>query len=75
MNKLLAVLLALAMVFALAACSGGGPAPEPEPEEPDLNAKGEGVMTWEEYAAAENGSEGTVEAYVQAACSWWDITN
>ena len=72
MKKLLAVLLALAMVFALAACSGGGPAPEPEPEEPDLNAKGEGVMTWEEYAAAENGSEVTVEAYVQAACSWWD---
>ena len=71
MKKTIAILLALAMIFALAAC-GGGEQPEPEPEAPDLNAKSEGVMTYEEYAAADTGSEVTVEAYVQAAQSWWD---
>ena len=72
MKKFLAILLTLAMCFALAACSGGGQQPEPEPEAPDLNAKSEGVMTYEEYAAADIGNEVTVEGYVQAAASWWN---
>ena len=72
MKKCFAILLALAMVFALAACSGGGE-PEPEPEI-DLFAKGEGVMTYAEYAAADMDSEVTIEAFVQAAQSWWDNT-
>ena len=72
MKKFLAILLTLAMCFALAACSGGGQQPEPEPEAPDLNAKSEGVMTYEEYAAADIGSEVTIEGYVQAAASWWN---
>lgn len=70
MKKVFAILLAFAMVFALAACSGGGE-PEPEPEV-DIFAKGEGVMTYAEYAAAPLDSEVTVEAFVQAAQSWWD---
>ena len=34
--------------------------------------KSEGVMTYEEYAAAELDSEVTIEAYVQAKQSWWE---
>ena len=34
--------------------------------------KSEGVMTYEEYAAAELDTEVTVEAYVQAKQSWWE---
>ena len=34
--------------------------------------KSEGVMTYEEYAAAELDSEVTVETYVQAAQAFWD---
>ena len=72
MKKVFAILLAFAMVFALAACSGGGE-PEPEPEV-DIFAKSEGVMTYAEYAAAAAGTEVTVEAFVQAAQSWWNNT-
>lgn len=72
MKKVFAILLACAMVFALAACSGGGE-PEPEPEV-DIFAKSEGVMTYVEYAAAAAGTEVTVEAFVQAAQSWWNNT-
>ena len=34
--------------------------------------KGEGVMTYEEYAAAELETEVVVETYVQAKQSWWE---
>ena len=34
--------------------------------------KGEGVMTYEEFAAAEIDSEVTIEAYVQGKQSWWE---
>ena len=71
MKKVFAILLAFAMLFALAACSGGEQAPEPEPE-PDPNEKSEGVMTYEEYAAAPPDSDVVIEAYVQAAQSWWN---
>ncbi len=37
----------------------------------DTNEKGEGVMTYAEYAAAELESEVTVETYVQAKQGWW----
>ena len=36
------------------------------------DAKSEGVMTYEEYAAAALDSEVVIEAYVQAKQSWWD---
>lgn len=34
--------------------------------------KSEGVMTYEEYAAAEIDTEVTIEAYVQAKQAWWE---
>ncbi|MDO5703390.1 MAG: hypothetical protein Q4G47_08565, partial [Lachnospiraceae bacterium] len=36
--------------------------------------KGEGVMTYEEFAAAETDSEVVIETYVQAKQAWWDNT-
>ena len=38
----------------------------------NLNAKSEGVMTFEEYDAAAIDSAVVIEAYVQATQSWWD---
>lgn len=48
---------------------------EAEPEETASNSseeKSEGVMTYEEYAAAELDTEVVVETYVQAKQSWWE---
>ena len=63
MKKLLAVVLALTLAFALVAC-GGAKGPD--------TTKGEGVMTYAEYAAAALDTEVTIEAYVQAKQGWWD---
>ncbi len=41
-------------------------------EEAGADEKSEGVMTYEEYAAAEVDSQVTVETYVQAKQSWWE---
>jgi len=38
----------------------------------EADVKSEGVMTYEEYAAADLDSEVTVETYVQAKQSWWE---
>ncbi len=38
----------------------------------DEDVKGEGVMTYAEYIAAEVDSEVVIETYVQAKQSWWD---
>ncbi len=62
MKKVIALLLACVLAFAMVACSGG--------EKPEV--KGEGVMTYAEYAAAALDTEVTIEAYVQAKQSWWD---
>lgn len=59
MKKILAVLLMAATVFTFAACG----------EKADV--KGEGVMTYAEYEAAELDSEVVVETYVQAKQGWW----
>ena len=48
--------LVLALMLAVCACA----------------ALAEGVMTHEDYVAAELDSEVTVETYVQAKQSWWD---
>ena len=64
MKKLLALLLAVVLVFSLAACG--------KPAQKDIFAKGEGVLTHEQYIAAEEGSRVTVEAFVQGTQSWWD---
>lgn len=69
MKKILAVLLALAMVLALAACTKTGGSGGDAAEE---DVKGEGVMTYAEYAAAALDSPVVVETYVQATQSWWE---
>lgn len=40
----------------------------------DILAKGEGAMSYAEYAAAELDTEVIIEAYVQAHQDWWDDT-
>ncbi|MBQ0010597.1 MAG: hypothetical protein KBS76_05820, partial [Ruminococcus sp.] len=60
MKKILALTLALVFVLALVSCG----------EKPDV--KGEGVMTYDEYVAAELDSKVVIETYVQAKQSWWD---
>ncbi len=71
--------LAGASSFILAACggnnsnggssNGGGGTEAPAG---DVNAKGEGVMTYEEYMAAAVDDPVVIECYVQATQSWWD---
>ncbi len=62
MKKIIALVLVLSSVLAFAACG----------ESFDPAAKSEGVMTYEEYAAAALDTEVVVETYVQAKQSWWD---
>ena len=69
MKKIVSLLLVLVMLFALAACNK--PDPDPKPEV-DIHKKGEGVMTYAEYAAAAIDAEVVIEAFVQATQSWWD---
>ena len=64
MKKFLALTLALVFVVALVACDGG--------EAEFVDQKSEGVMTYDEYVAAELDAEVVVEGYVQATQSWWD---
>lgn len=40
----------------------------------DPTVKSEGVLTYDEYVAADLDTEVTIEAYVQAKQSWWDNT-
>lgn len=67
MKKITSLLLALTLVLALAGCgSKGGKSAG------DADVKSEGVMTYDEYAAAALDTEVVVETYVQAKQSWWD---
>lgn len=61
MKKFAALVLALLLALTCVAFA------ETEPD-----VKGEGVMTYEEYAAADLDTEVTVETYVQAKQSWWE---
>ncbi len=63
MKKIISLILVLTTVFLFAGCSGATT---------DADVKGEGVMTYAEYMAAELESEVTIEAYVQAKQSWWE---
>ena len=63
MKKFFAMLLVL--VLALSCCAAFA-------EEAEKEVKSEGVMTYEEYVAADVDSEVVIEAYVQAKQSWWE---
>ena len=62
MKKVTALLAALALTFSMVACGSGE------------DVKSEGVMTYDEYMAAEMDTEVVVETYVQAKQSWWEDT-
>lgn len=64
MKKIAAFLLTLSLAAVSATCVMA--------EEAETDVKSEGVMTYEEYVAAELDSEVTIETYVQAKQSWWE---
>lgn len=64
MKKFSALLLALVMALMCVGCAASE----------DADAKSEGVMTYEEYVAAELDSQVVIETYVQDKQSWWDNT-
>lgn len=69
--------IAGASMLALTACGGGSgsseqAAPAAAAAGDGKDAKGEGVMTYAEYAAAAIDDKVTIEAFVQATQSWWE---
>lgn len=72
MKKLISLLMALTLVFACVGCgaSKGGSTDRNSAGAEDV--KSEGVMTYDEYAAAALDTEVVIEAYVQAKQSWWE---
>lgn len=77
MKKFVKSALALALGFSLAACgsNSGSTKPASAPAESaaaEADVKGEGVMTYDEFMAAEINSEVVVETYVQGKQSWWE---
>jgi len=66
MKKLKLLLLTLSLMLVCTGCGSKGG------EDNEADVKSEGVMTYEEYAAAALDSEVVVETYVQAKQSWWD---
>ncbi len=67
MKKFLAILMVVAFAASFAACANNA-----DDNTADTDVKGEGVMTYAEYAAAELDSEVVIETYVQAKQSWWE---
>lgn len=59
MKKIVSLLLVVLTALACVGCGGD-------------DKKSEGVMTYEEYAAAALETQVVVETYVQAKQSWWD---
>ena len=77
MKKIIAMLLALVMILSFAACAGQSadptePATEPATDPVTDPVVESGIMTYEEYLAAELDAEVVIETYVQATQSWWD---
>lgn len=82
MKKIVCLLLLCTLTLALFACVDTpketttttpttSTTVKPGPDVEDTVTKSEGVMTWEEYNAAELESEVTIEAYVQGKQAWW----
>lgn len=69
MKKFLALVLALVMVLAMVGCSKKD---STNTADTTADVKGEGVMTYAEYAAAELDTQVVVETYVQGKQSWWN---
>jgi len=67
MKKVTALLLALLLALALVGCT----TPAPAGDDAAVDEKSEGVMTYEEYVAADLDTEVVIEAYVQAKQSWY----
>ena len=66
MKKSFVLTLALSLMLAFVGCG------DAKTDSKNADAKSEGVMTHEEYVAAELESEVVIETYVQAKQSWWD---
>lgn len=64
MKKFLILSLSLALVLGIAGCGSDNNS--------GADVKSEGVMTYDEYCAAELDTQVVVETYVQAKQSWWD---
>ncbi len=72
MKRYLSVLMVLALALAMVVCPVmAGAEAETEVVE---DVKSEGVMTYEEYMAAELDTQVVVETYVQAKQAWWEDT-
>jgi len=65
MKRILAFLMVIVSALAMVACAS-------DAKKDDPSVKSEGVMTYEEYAAAALDTEVVIEAYVQAKQSWWE---
>lgn len=87
MKKLTVLLLTCALTLGMAGCGGSEGSKEDSnasdsttasdtaddaANAEDEDVKSEGVMTYEEYAAADVDSEVVVETYVQAKQAWWE---
>ena len=79
MKKLIALLLVLVMVFSVVGCAKAPVDNGTENKTPSTDTTGntedqntDGVMTHEQYLAAEMDAKVTVVTYVQATQSWWD---
>ena len=69
MKKVIALLMVLTMALAIAGCGTGS---SNQGAGTAVDKKSEGVMTHDQYIAAELDSEVVIETYVQAKQSWWD---
>lgn len=73
MKKIISLLMTLALVFACVGCGSSGGSDTGNTNSADAeDTKSEGVMTYDEYAAAALDTEVVIEAYVQAKQSWWE---
>ena len=78
MKKIICLLLLCSMALCLFGCPNNSAnstttttTQQTPPAQEDIFTKSEGVMTWEEYMAAELESEVVIEAFIQGKQAWW----